>query len=202
MEKEIAVTILSGFNLPILLEIVLATKELTKEDIQELVNKCQQELKMTILDEVHVVNEEEDFLGGRKMIKAVRIDERLIHGQVAMTWTKSLNLTGLVVASDEAATNDIQKMTLKMAAPSNVKVIIKTVDDAIHLLKDPRAKDMRLMVLVPNVKDAVKVAKAFPTEIELMNVGNAGKMTPPSEDKKTLSKEVMLTTSEIQDLKN
>lgn len=109
MEKEIAVTILSGFNLPILLEIVLATKELTKEDIQELVNKCQQELKMTILDEVHVVNEEEDFLGGRKMIKAVRIDERLIHGQVAMTWTKSLNLTGLVVASDEAATNDIQR---------------------------------------------------------------------------------------------
>lgn len=159
MEKEIAVTILSGFNLPILLEIVLATKELTKEDIQELVNKCQQELKMTILDEVHVVNEEEDFLGGRKMIKAVRIDERLIHGQVAMTWTKSLNLTGLVVASDEAATNDIQKMTLKMAAPSNVKVIIKTVDDAIHLLKDPRAKDMRLMVLVPNVKDAVKLRK-------------------------------------------
>ena len=61
LEKEIAVTILSGFNLPILLEIVLATKELTKEDIQELVNKCQQELKMTILDEVHVVNEEEDF---------------------------------------------------------------------------------------------------------------------------------------------
>ncbi len=43
------------------------------------------------------------------MIKAVRIDERLIHGQVAMTWTKSLNLTGLVVASDEAATNDIQR---------------------------------------------------------------------------------------------
>ena len=61
LEKEIAVTILSGFNLPILLEIVLATKELTKEDIQELVNKCQQEIKMTILDEVHVVNEEEDF---------------------------------------------------------------------------------------------------------------------------------------------
>lgn len=55
-------------------------------------------------------------------------------------------------------------MTLKMAAPSNVKVIIKTVDDAIHLLKDPRAKDMRLMVLVPNVKDAVKV-QSFPTEM-------------------------------------
>ena len=61
MEKEIAVTVLSGFNLPILLEIVLATKELTNEDVQTLVNKCQQELKMTIIDEVHEVNEEEDF---------------------------------------------------------------------------------------------------------------------------------------------
>lgn len=135
------------------------------------------------------------------MIKAVRIDERLIHGQVAMTWTKSLNLTGLVVASDEAAANDIQKMTLKMAAPSNVKVIIKPVEGAIQLLQDPRASEMRLMVLVPTVKDAVKIAKAFPTQIELMNVGNAGKMTPPSDDKKMLSKEVMLTSTEIEDLK-
>lgn len=135
------------------------------------------------------------------MINAVRIDERLIHGQVAMTWTKSLNLTGLVVASDEAAANEIQKMTLKMAAPSNVKVIIKTVAGAIQLLEDPRAQDMRLMVLVPTVKDAVKLAKAFPTQIELMNVGNAGKMTPPSEDKKVLTKEVMLTSDEIAALK-
>ncbi|WEV45712.1 PTS sugar transporter subunit IIB [Streptococcaceae bacterium ESL0687] len=135
------------------------------------------------------------------MIKAVRIDERLIHGQVAMTWTKSLKLTGLVVASDEAANNDIQKMTLKMSAPSDVKVIIKNVDDAIKLLEDPRASQMNLMVLVPTVKDAVKVAKAFPTEVELMNVGNAGKMSGPSEEKVTLTKEVMLTQPELDSLK-
>lgn len=135
------------------------------------------------------------------MIKAVRIDERLIHGQVAMTWTKALNLNGLVVASDEAAKNEIQKMTLKMATPSNVKAIIKTVDEAITLLRDPRSSIMNLMVLVSTVKDAVKLAEAFPTEIEMMNVGNAGKMTPPSPDKKMLTKEVMLTSREIEELK-
>lgn len=135
------------------------------------------------------------------MIKAVRIDERLIHGQVAMTWTKALNLTGIVVANDEAAVNDVQKMTLKMAAPSNVKTIIKNVDGAIHLLQDARSSEMRLLVLVSTVKDAVKLAKAFPTEIELMNVGNTGKMTPPSPDKKLLTKEVMLTSDEITSLK-
>ena len=37
------------------------------------------------------------------MIVCLRVDERLIHGQVAMTWTKELKLNGLVVASDEAA---------------------------------------------------------------------------------------------------
>ncbi|MGM0213701.1 PTS sugar transporter subunit IIB [Enterococcus sp. AZ109] len=134
------------------------------------------------------------------MITAVRIDERLIHGQVAMTWTKTLKLDGLVVASDEAAENDIQKMTLKMAAPADVKTIIKSVDGAIQLLQNPRSQEMRLMVLVPTVKDAVKLAKAFPNEIELMNVGNAGKMTPPSPDKKLLTKEVMLTPEEISAL--
>ena len=99
------------------------------------------------------------------MIKALRVDERLIHGQVAMTWTKALDLTGLIVASDEAASNDIQKMTLKMAAPSNIKTIIKPVENIINLLKDPRSNDMRLMVLVSTVKDAVKIAKAFPKEM-------------------------------------
>ncbi|EOH97779.1 PTS sugar transporter subunit IIB [Enterococcus pallens] len=131
------------------------------------------------------------------MITAVRVDERLIHGQVAMTWTKTLNLDGLVVASDEAAENDIQKMTLKMAAPADVRTIIKSVDGAIQLLQNPRSQEMRLMVLVPTVKDAVRVAKAFPNQIEFMNVGNAGKMTPPSPDKKLLTKEVMLTPDEI-----
>ena len=47
------------------------------------------------------------------MIVCLRVDERLIHGQVAMTWTKELKLNGLVVASDEAASNEIQKMTLR-----------------------------------------------------------------------------------------
>ena len=96
------------------------------------------------------------------MIKSLRIDERLIHGQVAMTWTKSLNLTGLIVASDEAATNEIQKMTLKMAAPSEIKTIICTVENAIAMLKDPRADKMRLMVITPTVADAVTIAKAPP----------------------------------------
>ena len=49
------------------------------------------------------------------MVKALRVDERLIHGQVAMAWTRDLGIQGIMVADDEAASNEMQKMTLKMA---------------------------------------------------------------------------------------
>lgn len=77
------------------------------------------------------------------MIVCLRIDERLIHGQVAMTWTKELKLHGLVVASDEAASNELQKMSLKMAVPEGIKCIIKSVEGVSSILDDPRSEKMR-----------------------------------------------------------
>ena len=118
------------------------------------------------------------------MIVCLRVDERLIHGQVAMTWTKELKLNGLVVASDEAASNELQKMTLKMAVPEGIKCIIKSVEDVTTILDDPRSESMRLMVLVPMVKDAVTLCKRY-KNIEMVNIGNAGKTT--SGEKKILS---------------
>ena len=132
------------------------------------------------------------------MIVCLRVDERLIHGQVAMTWTKELKLNGLVVASDEAASNELQKMTLKMAVPEGIKCIIKSVEDVTTILDDPRSESMRLMVLVPMVKDAVTLCKRY-KNIEMVNIGNAGKTT--SGEKKILSKEVMLTADELEALK-
>ena len=61
-------------------------------------------------------------------INLVRIDDRLIHGQVAMTWTKQLRVQGIVVANDDAANDNTQKMALKMAVPAGIKVLIKPVD--------------------------------------------------------------------------
>ena len=127
------------------------------------------------------------------MIVCLRVDERLIHGQVAMTWTKELKLNGLVVASDEAASNELQKMTLKMAVPEGIKCIIKSVEDVTTILDDPRSESMRLMV-----KDAVTLCKRY-KNIEMVNIGNAGKTT--SGEKKILSKEVMLTADELEALK-
>ena len=53
-----------------------------------------------------------------------RIDERMIHGQVAAIWTNLLNATRILVIDDQAAQDDIQKMALRMACPSTVKLSI------------------------------------------------------------------------------
>lgn len=65
------------------------------------------------------------------MIIQIRVDDRLIHGQIAVVWSKQFNTTHMVVANDKAAANEVQQMALKMATPSGIKVLIRSVDDAI-----------------------------------------------------------------------
>ena len=89
------------------------------------------------------------------MIVQIRIDDRLIHGQVAMVWSKELNTPRIIVANNDAAANETVKMTLKMATPTGIKTIVKDLDGAIELINDPRSKDMRIFGLTKNVRDAL-----------------------------------------------
>ena len=58
------------------------------------------------------------------MISMIRIDDSLIHGQVAVMWTKQLRISRIVVASDKIAANEIQVNSLKMAAPAGIKSFV------------------------------------------------------------------------------
>lgn len=107
------------------------------------------------------------------MIKMVRVDDRLIHGQVAVVWSKQLGIDRIVVANDSVAHNEVQIATLKMAAPSNIKCNIMTVDDACDVLSDPRAASMKILVITNNPADARKVCECA-KGVELFDVGNYG----------------------------
>ena len=50
------------------------------------------------------------------MIKLLRVDDRLIHGAVAFSWTKELSINLIVLANDKIAKDDFQKMTLDIIA--------------------------------------------------------------------------------------
>ena len=50
-------------------------------------------------------------------IKLSRIDDRLIHGQVATVWAKEAGAERIIVVSDEVANDDVRKILVKQAAP-------------------------------------------------------------------------------------
>ena len=67
------------------------------------------------------------------MIKLLRVDHRLLHGQVAMTWTQELDTNCILIACDAVVKDDVRKTTLKLARPAGVKLVIKSVDDSLSL---------------------------------------------------------------------
>lgn len=71
------------------------------------------------------------------MIKALHLDDRLIHGQVAISWTRFLDANVLLVINDEVVKNELRKKALKMAVPPGVKYGFRSVEDGIAFLNAP-----------------------------------------------------------------
>ncbi|MBI1769555.1 MAG: PTS sugar transporter subunit IIB [Bacteroidetes bacterium] len=126
------------------------------------------------------------------MIKLIRIDDRLVHGQVAFTWVPSLGIDCLIVANDKIARDDFQKMTLGLAKPAGVKLLIKSVADTIAFLNDEKNKPAKILVLVNSVKDAATLASGV-SEISSINFGGIR----AKENAKLISKAVALTDEDV-----
>lgn len=133
------------------------------------------------------------------MVIQVRVDDRLIHGQVALLWTRELNTKGVIVANDDAAANEAVKATLGMACPKSQKLLVKSVDDSIRIINDPRATDMRVFALTNTVRDALALVQACPGQIAEVNLANVGRFDGADQDGKTnLVTSVSLNQEELQ----
>lgn len=231
------VTLITGTNLPVLMQVMMADDDVTEEEIQEFIDDAREELQVVDFGggkkSTSEKNAEEDtaqstennaqtsegaasdaeksapkkalapqsYDNSTAKITALRVDDRLIHGQVAMTWTKQLSVQGIVVANDEAANDNTQKMALKMAVPGGIKSLIKPVDEAIRILNNPKASRIRILVLTRTVKDALKIRQSV-GEIGFLNVGNTGRFDGIDvSEKLVLTPTIMLTKAEQQALK-
>jgi len=134
------------------------------------------------------------------MIVLYRIDERLIHGQIAVAWCKTLSITHIVVANDAVVNSELQKAALKMGTPSNVKVAIKGIDDAAELLADPRLTDKRVMVVIKTVADALTLLKKV-EGVKAVNLGNVGFLGDISDKTAYTSRYFRLSTKDIEELR-
>ena len=105
-------------------------------------------------------------------IKLVRIDQRMVHGQVAVKWVAASKATKIVCVDDEIAANEMMKKVYKAVAPAGTKVLVYSVDRCIEKWNETNFKEGNVMMLFKTVDTAYRTFKAgFP--LKELHLGNA-----------------------------
>lgn len=126
-------------------------------------------------------------------IVLVRVDDRLIHGQVAVGWTRTVGATHIVVANDEVAKDATQKALLKLATPVGVKATMLSVADAAAALAGAKFGNDNVMILVRDPQSLLGLMQGGVT-LTKVNIGNV-RVAPGRE---RLTKEVAASPTEIE----
>lgn len=100
-----------------------------------------------------------------------RIDTRLLHGQVATTWTKMTGPDRIIVVSDAVAHDDLRKSMIEQAAPPGVKAHVVPIDKMIAVSKDPRFGATKAMLLFENPQDLLRAIEGG-VDIKKVNLGS------------------------------
>ena len=138
------------------------------------------------------------------MIKLLRLDERLIHGQIAIKWSRNTGVDRIIVANDAAASNPTIQKSLLMAAPSTCKTAIKSVDDVIAMMKNPKAADHKILMICQTPADLLKLLQGIDEKPETVQVGNYGRIASKKTDgsqRKTYGANLYLYPEEEETLK-
>lgn len=125
-----------------------------------------------------------------------RVDERLIHGQVAMVWTNMVGASRIVVVNDGAVKDDMIIAGLKMAKPAGVKLSILSVKRAGEKFAEGVYEDEKVFLITKTIGDMAELVKAN-VPIKAVNVGNVAKR----EGSKQIKKSVNVTEQDIADLR-
>ena len=100
----------------------------------------------------------------------VRVDDRLVHGQVMVGWRHFLDADTVLVASDRMATNPMGSAVLRMTAPSEVTLVIDGVASLTRRLISGEFKGKNAILLFENLTDLISALKAG-LKFEHLNLG-------------------------------
>ncbi|WP_312455707.1 PTS sugar transporter subunit IIB [Pseudescherichia sp.] len=126
------------------------------------------------------------------MITLVRVDHRLLHGQVAFSWTQYVGADCILIANDSVPNDELRKTTIKLAKPPSVKLVIKSIADSIEAIKSGVTDKYTLFIVVESVEDAWRLAREI-AEIKSINLGGI----KAKEGSRNISKAVNLLPDEI-----
>lgn len=131
------------------------------------------------------------------MIKCLRVDHRLLHGQVAFSWVNSIGADCILIANDSVAVNEMRKSAIRLAKPEGAKLIMKSIDDSAAAINSGVTDKYRLFIIVESIKDAYRLISGTKV-INSLNLGGT-KATPETLN---ISKAVNVSKDEIEMLKD
>lgn len=104
-------------------------------------------------------------------IKHIRVDERLVHGQVASAWSNTVQANRIMVINDVANGDEFAKKMLRMATPSQIALSVLTIEKAITRIEAGQYDNDRVMVVFKTISDALE-ARSRGFEFDEINIGN------------------------------
>ena len=130
-------------------------------------------------------------------IKMVRIDDRLIHGQIVAAWVKSLALERVWIIDDGTANDTFLKNVMKMVAPANTELVISPMSEIEQLAPKYDSDEINTLILM---KYPYVAEKLFASNITFkkLNVGGIG----ANSERKKVYKNISMTDEEIETCRN
>lgn len=100
------------------------------------------------------------------MIQVLRVDDRLLHGQVAVAWTRHYKVDVILVANDHLITDKNMQVAFKLATPAGVTLSMKSLQGAVNVINNPKHASRRILVITKDLDDAKFVCEKTGTEIK------------------------------------
>lgn len=130
------------------------------------------------------------------MIKLLRVDHRLLHGQVAFSWKSHVDADCILIANDAVMKDDLRKTSIKLAKPAGTKLVIKSIKDSIDSINSGVTDKYKLLIVVESIKDANELIHNC--GIRHLNLGG----TKATSQTRNISKAVNITEEETAILKD
>lgn len=125
-------------------------------------------------------------------IVLTRIDNRLIHGQVATQWCGSVGANLLLVANDAVSQDTMRQSLMKMAAPGYAQTRFFSIDKTIQIIGKASPKQM-IAIICETPQDVLKLVDGG-VPITKVNIGNMHM----SEGKRQVATSVAVDDSDVE----
>lgn len=121
----------------------------------------------------------------------LRVDDRLVHGQVVAGWARPLGIQSLVLASDRISRDEWAVTAYKLAVPDGISFACVDLGSCLQAV-GPGTDQRRVMVLVERIADATVLIEAG-LAVKEVNIGGLNY----SEGARSVAPYIYLTIDEI-----